>query len=97
MKSIGVDLSNIEITINCSPEQFKSQVTASALRLLCNKKPADLVCGNSGSQRVSRRRSEGCGGVKGEDTAALRDLSITSIPDQTHLRQRKRSIDRAAA
>jgi len=37
MKSIGVDLTNIEITINCSPEQFMSQVTASALRLLCNK------------------------------------------------------------
>ena len=58
MKSVGIDLSNIEITINCSPGQLKSQVTASALRLLCNKKPADLVCGNSGSQRALRRRSE---------------------------------------
>lgn len=58
MKQAGIDLSNIEITINCSPEQLKSQVTASALRLLCNKKPADLVPGSSNGQRASGRGLE---------------------------------------
>jgi predicted DNA-binding transcriptional regulator AlpA len=56
-------------------------------RTATNKKPVDQVCGNSVSQRASDGRSEGCGGVKGENTAALRDLSIMSIADLTHLRQ----------
>lgn len=83
MKQVGIDLSSIEITINCSPEQLKSQVTASALHLLRNEKAVDQVPGRS-DQQLSERRSEVAGEVTCEDFAGRRDPSITSIADKSH-------------
>ena len=72
MKSIGIDLSNIEITINCNPEQLKSQVTASALHLLRNEKAVDQVPGRS-DQQLSEGGHKVLGGGK-SGAAACTDL-----------------------
>ena len=76
---MSIDLDNIPITFNCSREQLKAQVSYAVTFLLRNTKPADLVRGSSGRQRVSERGSEGSGGAKGKGVSALRDLSDSSI------------------
>ncbi len=58
MKQTGVDLGNIPITFNCSPERLKSQVSSAVSFLLRNTKPADRVRSGSMGQRASERGSE---------------------------------------
>lgn len=67
---MSIDLDNIPITFNCSRGQLKAQVSYAVTFLLRNTKPADLVRGSSGCQRVSERGSEGSGGAKGKGVAA---------------------------
>lgn len=54
---MAIDLDNIPISINCSPERLRTQISYAVSLLLGNEKPADQVPGRS-DQRVSERGSE---------------------------------------
>jgi hypothetical protein len=69
---MSIDLDNIPITFSCSREQLNAQVSYAVTFLLRNTKPADLVRGSSGRQRVSERGSEVHGSGKSGAAAAHR-------------------------
>lgn len=78
-----------ETQISCTPARLIGLIAETLAETMGNIKPADLVRGSSGSQRVLESGSEGSGGAKGKGVAALRDLSDKSITRLTRPVKRK--------
>ncbi len=67
-----------EVQVSCTPARLIGLIAETLAETMGNIKPADLVRGSSGCQRVSERGSEGSSGMNGK-RVALSETSITSI------------------